>query len=343
MKLFLLPFFCFFTVVGYTQNDSSNHYATLGKQAFGERKYLVAERNFTKSLKFDPKNTLVLIDLADAYYEMRKYGNAIQEYKNIITLDANNAVALEKLSTLCFMSRQWTETITYAKQCIEKKIGDKMHYKIAKSYYELEDYMQSSKYLQTASKEDATNADIPYTMANIWAEMNQAKKALEMYAIALSMDSSKSQWYDEVASIYNDIGDFPNAIINYEKAVAKGMQLNTNLNLTLGLLYIQVGQYAKGETMVQTVVAKKPMDKTLYNDIGYAYYSKEKYAEAIKWWDEILRIDKQDAKALYMIGIAFRKSGDEAKGNHLCDAAIALDPNLASLKKQMMPPQGMGL
>jgi tetratricopeptide (TPR) repeat protein len=111
----------------------------------------------------------------------------------------------------------------------------------------------------------------------------------------------------------------------------------------LGLSYIAVGEYDKGEALAKAVFAKKQMDKSFMNDVGYAYYGVRRYDDAIRWWDQILTIDKNNAKALYMIGMAFRKKGDDEKGSRLCDAAIALDPNLAGYKKQMMPPQGMGL
>jgi tetratricopeptide (TPR) repeat protein len=90
------------------------------------------------------------------------------------------------------------------------------------------------------------------------------------------------------------------------------------------------------------VIAKKPLDKTTYNDVAYAFYNAKKYKDAIDWWDKILQIDKQDAKALYMIGIAYQKDGNKDKGSKLCDIAIQLDPSLASLRKEQKI-EGMGL
>lgn len=325
------------------QKDSVDYYYNLGKKAFTEKRYLLAEKMYTKSLVFEPTKFETQFELAEALYEMKKYGFAIKQYKSALLLQPNEPLVLERLANLSFMGRQWVDAISYAKICLEMKIGEKMNFIIAKSYYEQEEYVQSSKFLEAASKEDPNNGQIPYLMGNIWSEMNQPKKALEMYSIALSKDTSNTNWIFEVATLYNDLGDSKTAISYYEKALAKGMSSDLNLKTTLGLAYINAGQYEKGEDLVKMVVAKKPMDKTIFNNVAYAYYDVKKFDKAIEWWDEILRIDKQDAKALYMIGIAFRKSGNEEKGNKLCDAAIALDPSLAGLKKEMMPPQGMGL
>jgi tetratricopeptide (TPR) repeat protein len=327
----------------FAQTDSANHYAGLGKQAYNEKRFAVAEKNYVKALKYDSLNIPVLLDLADAYIQMKKYGNATIQNKAILKINPNHPKALESLAELCFMNRSWEEAIQYAKICLDKKIGTKMSYKLAKSYYSMEEYAQSTKYLQAASIEEPQNGEIPYIMANIWVEMNNAKKAIEAYNIALSLDSTNASWLYEFGMLHNDLGDAKKAVTYLEKSLQYGMKTDLSVMTTLGLAYISSGEFAKGEEMVQKVVAKKQMDKALYNDIGYAYYNIAKYDDAIRWWDEILRINKDDARTLYMIGIAFRKKGNEEKGNKLCDAAIALDPSLASLRKQMMPPQGMGL
>jgi Tfp pilus assembly protein PilF len=54
----------------------------------------------------------------------------------------------------------------------------------------------------------------------------------------------------------------------------------------------------------------------------------------------LLAIDNKSARSLYMIGLAYQKKGDVAKGQELCDKAIAMDPSLAKLKEQK---QGGGL
>ena len=81
----------------------------------------------------------------------------------------------------------------------------------------------------------------------------------------------------------------------------------------------------------------------LLNMIAEAYYYKEKYQEAMNYWDKILEYDKKDASALYMIGMCYQKKGGKeniAKGTRLCDTAIQMDPTLASYRQKKM---AMGL
>ncbi len=52
-------------------------------------------------------------------------------------------------------------------------------------------------------------------------------------------------------------------------------------------------------------------------------------------------MDKQNAAALYMIGMSYQKKGEKQKGMDLCDKAIQMDPSLAKNKQKMEMPGGM--
>jgi tetratricopeptide (TPR) repeat protein len=86
---------------------------------------------------------------------------------------------------------------------------------------------------------------------------------------------------------------------------------------------------------------RKPTDQELLYNIGDAFYHSGKYQEAIDHWDQILALDKKNANALYMIGMAYQKKGDKQKGEQLCNQAIAMDPNLKELRQERKMPGGM--
>jgi len=93
-----------------------------------------------------------------------------------------------------------------------------------------------------------------------------------------------------------------------------------------------------GSARSQCLLKMRPSDLNILNMVAEAYYDKGKYQQAIDYWDQCLTYDKQNASALYMIGLCYQKKGEKAKGQQLCDKAIEMDPSLASLKqkKQMM-------
>jgi tetratricopeptide (TPR) repeat protein len=323
------------------QSDSAKYFYDLARQAKQERKFALAEKNYGKSLGFD-NNTNTRLEMAEVLYEMKKNSQARAAYLEVLQKEPANTVALEKVADLSFNMHQWLETIKYGEQCIQKSVGKNMHYKVAKAYYEQEEFMPASKYLKTASEQDPNNAEVPYMMANIWVEMNNAKKAIEMYEIALSIDSNNAHWHYDFALLLQQVDEHAKTIFHLEKAIEKGYTTNLDVYTTLGNAYLAQKNFDKGMFYMNKVLEKKPMDKVLFNDIAYAYYNAQKFEQAIEWWDKILAVDKQNAKALFMIGVAFQKKGDKEKGTRLCDAAIQLDPSLAKYKKERIE-QNIGL
>jgi tetratricopeptide (TPR) repeat protein len=99
-----------------------------------------------------------------------------------------------------------------------------------------------------------------------------------------------------------------------------------------------VGNLDEGVKIMSEILKRKPSDLNILNMVAEAYYYKGKWQLAIDYWDQILFYDKENASALYMIGMSYQKKGEKEKGIALCDKAIEMDPSLSSLKqKKQMP------
>jgi tetratricopeptide (TPR) repeat protein len=343
MKLIFIFLLSTIGISTIAQKDSAIRFFNVADTAFAQRKFALAEKNYIIGLRYDSTNLTAINNIAVSYVEMRKYNFALPYFTKLYNVN-NDLNALTQLAVLTYNARLWDDAIKYNTEAIAKNVGTKNNYRIAQAYFNQEDYANSSKYLGPANKEEPNNPEIPYLMANVWLQMQNNNKAIEMYKIALTLNGFKNDaWLFELGSIYEQLDSLSQAAVYYEKAIENGATNNLAMQQHLGICYVSTKQYEKGIAILDKVIAKKPKDKTLFEDIGYAFYNNNKFEDAIKYWDEILKIDPNDARSLYMIGIAYRKKGDDDKGARLCDAAIQMDPKLASLRKQMQMPTGAGL
>jgi tetratricopeptide (TPR) repeat protein len=319
----------------YSQNaDSAGYFLKKGNEAKQGRLYMVASQQYKKALQFDATNIEALRELGNVSVEMRKYPDAITAFGEVLKADPNDAVANTNLADLYFWTRRWNEAITAAKKLQQLKIGKNADYIIGKSYAELEDYSQSYTYLQAAAKQDSTNADIPYTIGRGFVEMSNYRNAAPFFLKAITMDTTKPRWVYETALNYAAIPDDKTAIKYYLLAADKGYRTDNDYIENLSISYEGAGQLDKCIELLKKVLEKKPADITLLYSIAELHYKTGKYQEAIDYWDKILGYDKQNAKALYMIGLSYQKKGDKDKGMQLCDQAIKMDPTLANLKQK---------
>lgn len=320
--------------------DSAAFYLKKGEEALQSKRMLVAAQQYRKAIQFDASNIDAQRGLAKASVEMRRYPDAIAAYQEVVKKTPDDKEANENLANLYFWTRRWNEAIATAKKLQQQKIGNNPEYIIGKSYSELEDYGQAYNFLQAAAKNDSANADIPYTIARGMVEMSNYRNAAPFFIKAIALDTSKSRWVYEAALNFAAIPDDKTAIKYYLLAADRGYKTDNDYYENLSISYEGAGQLDKGIDALKRVLDKKPADLDLLNSVASMSYKSGKYQDAIDYWDRILGYDKQNAKALYMIGMAYQKKGDKEKGMQLCDQAIKMDPSLANLKKQK---SGMGL
>jgi tetratricopeptide (TPR) repeat protein len=316
------------------QTDSSDFFYRKGLEEKNKRLYMVAFNDLQKAIDRHSTNPDANRQLGLVAVELRKYENAKLAFQKVLEQQKDDTTAITNLATLDFWTRQWPQAIEYGRKAQELHAGKNWNYVIGKSYYEQEDYGNAFKFLQAATKEDSLNAEIPYFIARAFVDMNNYKPAIPYFQRAIALDSSKVQWIYECALVHATLYDDKTAIKYYELAAIRGYKKDNDFYENLSDSYVAAGQPEKGLELMLIVLQKKPADLDLLYSIANTYYKVKKYDSAIEYWDRILEFDKQNAKALFMIGMSYQKKGDDSKGRLLCDKAIAMDPSLASHKQE---------
>jgi tetratricopeptide (TPR) repeat protein len=287
---------------------------------------------FQKAIAADPKlidahRTIGLLAL-----ETRQFDLARQSFLTVLESSPNDQVALEKVVNIFFSFRRWDEAIRYGQKMISLNAGQRMNYMIGKSFYEKEDYGQSFKYLEAAFKEEPKNVEIPTMFARALVDMSNFKAAVRYYNEAITLDSINTRLMNEMAMAYSAMNDEKSAVKYYELAMEKGYTVDNDFIENLSNSYIGAGIPDKGMDLLRKLLEKRPGDIDLLNNLADNYYKLGKYQEAINHWDKVLYLDKEAARALYMIGMCYNKMGDKSKGSTLCNKAIDMDPSLKQFR-----------
>jgi tetratricopeptide (TPR) repeat protein len=124
-------------------------------------------------------------------------------------------------------------------------------------------------------------------------------------------------------------------------AAEKGYKRDNEYLENLAIAYLNNGKTDLGLDILKEALTRRPVDMNLLNMIAEANYDAKRFQEAINYWDQVLTFDKQNAAALYMIGMSYQKKGEKQKGIALCDKAIEMDPSLAKNKQKIQMPGGM--
>jgi tetratricopeptide (TPR) repeat protein len=340
MKDFLTLAFLSLSTFTFAQGtDSSAYFYNKGLEDKNAGRFLVASNQFNKAIQYNANYTDAYRELGASYVQMNKYTQAIDAYTKVIEVKKDDTSAIRNLAQLYLWTRQWQQAINYSQQMQQMKLANQpMSFIIAKAYYEMENYGEALRYCEAAFREEPRRAEVPYIAGRCLVEMSNYKKAAGCYEQALERDSTNVNWMYEAGMVFYSIPDDKKAIYWFEKAGDKGYKRTNDYVENLANAYLNTKNFEKGKDLLLEVLQKRPADQELLYNVADAFYRCGKYDDAIGYWDKVLEIDKTKAGALYMIGMAYQKKGDKAKGTALCDKAIQMDPSLSKLKQEMKMP-----
>lgn len=315
-------------------SDSASFFYAKGAEEQQSRHFAVAHKYFQQSVDADSTDKESWKALANTALELRQYKKAKSAFEKVYELDKNDTAAIRQLAQLNFNFRQWHKAIEFGLLMQQHGQHAGANYIIGKSFYEDENYGKAFQYLEEAAKDEPANAQIPYIIAVAYVDMSNYRKAIPYFHKALAIDSNNSRWYYEMAMTYSAIPDDKTAVTYYEKAAEKGYKTDNDYFENLSLSCILSGQPERGLQLMINLLEKKPADLNLLYNIAETYYKIKDYPRAIAYFNSILQQDASNARAMYMMGMAYQKKGDVSKGMKICDRAIELDPSLADLKRK---------
>jgi tetratricopeptide (TPR) repeat protein len=322
----------------FAQTDSSTYFLQKGIEEKGKGRRMESLKQFEKAYSYNKSNKEAVSELAAAYLDLRRYGQAREKYLQLEQLGDKSDSTYRQLMLLSFNMRQFDDAIKYATQLEKNNPSEKTAFYIGKAFYEKEDLGNAIKYLDAAAKEDDQNAEVPYMVAKAYADMQNYKSAIPYFQKAVKLNPTQSYWIYEMALIYYAANDDQNSLKYMLEAGEKGLKKDNAYMQNLATAYINTGRFNEGVTVLLDILKLRPSDQNVLYTIAEAYYNAKKYDDAINYYDEALRQNKQNADALYMIGMCYQKKGEKQKGMQLCDKAIEMDPSLQNLKqKKEMP------
>ncbi len=311
--------------------DSAIFYFNKGIVEKDAKRYLLASTYFDKAINFNKQYTAALLENGYANLAMHKTDVAMRHFVNLYQLELTNKAAIKELSTLYFSYHQYAKAIELANKCTDCANSERI---IAMSSYHQEDYANAVKGLLNVIAKDATDAEATYTIGRSYLDMELYAKAVPFYTKAISLDTTKNMWMNELGLLFYNLNNFKQAANYFIKATDHGYPVTNDFNENLGYAYIYSGQFELGEKLLLTILAKKPGNKDILRDIAEAYYKQKSYDKSLDFCQQLIEIDANDAKALYQAGLCFQQKGQKEKGQLMCDNAIKMDSSLSGLRQK---------
>lgn len=234
------------------------------------------------------------------------------------------------------------------------------HLQNFKKYFESRDFVNAEEALMNASQAAPDSPVIIYNFGRLAAAKGDANKAIDYFKEAIDRKPMFVKAYNAIGEIYESLGDIGTAIKYYELA-HNISPANAERLISLSKLYYKSGESEKAEVILKEAHSdvrddvstsghllgemylsknenekalevlikahkKNPSDISIMQSLADAYRKVNKPEQAIETYNEIVKININNANAFYNMGKTYLEMGTKDKAIAAIKKAWELNP-----------------
>ncbi len=270
------------------------------------------------------------INLGRVYYELKRYDDAICEYKMAIWLDSLNLRAYYYLCQLYEEQRDFDNAIEVCKKLIELQphVAD-FHCRIAQYLYLRGEFDEAVEHYQTAitlNPNTQWTSVVSQTLGFIFQEnIKNLDAAVAAYQNAYNLNPNDIDIYLNLGNVFFEKGSYDNALIVYKKALESSPH-SARLHCNLGYLYWGKGNIEEAIKEYEKAILYDNTYDIAYNNLGVIYLDDlGRIKKAIELFEAAKKYNPNYALAHYNLARSIAITGDKIEAAKLYQ--IAMDIN----------------
>ncbi len=266
---------------------------------------------------------LTLFYLASSYEELGDYENSEICFKKQYENNPKNSIVIIKLAESAYRNKDYVSALDYFKKAFEvDKNLDK--YRLKANGISTKFFIEMDPSLGRYSNNKSHLLKVNSTISKCYIGLNKYNKANLVLEQNIKIDSLNSSVYVEIVDFNMSIADSTKAIDYLNQGLTR-MPYDTTLLSCLASLYQKQTKYQLAADTYKYVYEIYPEDKSVLSLIGYNFLMLGNYNEAIDYYNKALE-NKKEAGYYKNIGISYSSLGQRDKAIESFEKAIELSP-----------------
>ncbi len=205
---------------------------------------------------------------------------ALRSYRSAFEIDASNIEVLKGMAGILYKLQQWDKAFKYFQMILVQHID---------------------------SQEDSDKVDIYYHLGNIKINVNEPRKALNMYEKALGIDQYHRPTLEALIGLFEKQRDFEQ-VIHFKKTIAESLSGDEKFDMLVEIGDIwqdKLSNSAKAISSYNDALQLKPDDRTLLHRLMTQYSNTKQWAKAVEVLKQVAEMEEDtQRKARYYHSIA---------------------------------------
>ena len=302
-----------------------------------------AVEQLNEILRLDPNDTESALWLARLYRFENEHSKAENTLRNVLQHDADSEAALEQLSQLLLDEGRATDAIALLEQAAGRSPSPGLADLLGDAYAQTHNYVKSEAAYRRAVEDDPDDAGHRRGLAQALLNEEKYREALEQFKKLTELEPDASESYLRMSQIYRHMNQLDKAEASLMEAKQRAPG-SIEILYNEALLYEAEGRFDEGIQVLSDAIAGIKAQSSggaspnalgiLYEQLGRVYRDKEDYPNAVRAFEELLKLGPDEQRRGRMLLIdTYRASRD--LNDALAETHKALDADPKDQDLQM--------
>ncbi|MEG0267952.1 MAG: tetratricopeptide repeat protein [Carnobacterium sp.] len=297
-------------------------YQVLGLYEASEQKLLAAKELL-------PEEPVIKFALAELYFSMGKYAQAVHGYEELMTQGYNEFSGIT-LASRCGASYSalgdLEQAALYFEQSVEENETVDALFELGITYYQQREFKRANELFFKLKELDPSYTSVYPNLARGLEEENQLEKAAEVIREGLKMDQYNYDLFAVGAEIAIKLENEDVAEDYYLKAQALAPE-NEGLELAYINLLLEQERFEDAILIIEEALSHEQVDPQFYWDAALAYDKLENYGKAEQSFKQAHSSLNQNKEFLKSYIYFLRESGERVVIKTVLSEYLVLDPS----------------
>lgn len=276
--------------------DDGYIYISIGSIYENQGKYNEALLAYNKVAEMCPEYLYNYLNIANVQYQLRNYKESIENYNKFLSTYAQHREARENLAASYLSNGNYQNAVNeYESLYVKNPSAFKDFSNYGLALFEVKNYQKASEFLEKAVDSDPDNTLAHINLALSYQELGKNEAAVAQYDVVFRQKPALHSLRFDYGNLLAEMGKDTAALENY-KIYIKNFPQDARAYQNIGIVYKRLNMIddtiANYEKALE--LQKDKRDITLVADLAECYHLKNDYPNALKYYDEVLAVRKDD-------------------------------------------------
>lgn len=298
----------------------------------------VSEAKLLEAKKLLPSEPIILFGLAELYYSMAQYNQAIHHYEACLRLDIEELAGIQikaRIGTAYSASGDFEQAVPYLEEAVKEKDDIDTLFALGMTFYQMEEYSRAIECFNQVKTIDLTYSSVYPYLATALEEELRLDEAAEVVKEGVTQDESNVSLFIIGAKIEMKRQELTQAREYFEQAYDLNPISETTL-IEYANFLIYMDDYSEAIDLVSEALKEDQVDPQLYWVLATAYNHDEDYNQARSYYEQAYDYLKDNRYFLKDYALFLQEEGANDQLLTIIKDYLIVNPNDIEFKEMLV-------